>query len=74
MAARGISDNFVVKIKCGKCEHEWFDGVRYKNLTAVRCPNCKTINKVDSGISTRCCKGTSKRFLDSWGLLHSKLF
>ncbi len=49
MAARGISDNFVVKIKCGKCEHEWLDGVRYKNLTAVRCPNCKTINKVDSG-------------------------
>jgi uncharacterized RDD family membrane protein YckC/phage FluMu protein Com len=48
MAARGISDNFVVKIKCGKCEHEWLDGVRYKNLTAVRCPNCKTINKVDS--------------------------
>jgi len=49
MAARGISDNFVVKIKCGKCEHEWLDGVRYKNLTSVKCPNCKTINEVDSG-------------------------
>lgn len=49
MAARGIIDNFVVKIKCGKCEHEWLDGVRYKNLTAVKCPNCKTMNKVDSG-------------------------
>jgi len=48
MAARGFNDNFIVKVRCGKCEHEWLDGVRYQNTTVVRCPKCKTLNKVDS--------------------------
>lgn len=48
MAAKGFNDNFIVKVQCGKCKHEWLDGVRYKNFTVVRCPKCKTLNKVDS--------------------------
>jgi hypothetical protein len=48
MAAKGINDNFVVPVKCGKCEHEWTDGLRYQNVTVVRCPKCRTLNKVDS--------------------------
>lgn len=48
MAAKGHNDNFVVKIMCGKCEHNWLDGVRYQNDTVVRCPKCNTYNKVDS--------------------------
>ena len=48
MAARGLNDNFVAKVQCGKCEHQWLDAIRYRNITAVRCPNCKTLNKVDS--------------------------
>ena len=48
MAAKGFNSNYVAKICCGKCEHDWLDGVRYDNLTVVRCPNCKALNKVDS--------------------------
>jgi len=48
MAAKGFNDNFIVKVQCGKCEHQWLDGVRYQNLTVVRCPKCKTLNKVDT--------------------------
>lgn len=48
MAARGINDNFVTEIKCGKCETEWHDAIRYKNVTVVKCPGCKALNKVDS--------------------------
>jgi len=47
-AFKGIADNFVVPIKCGKCDHKWNDGIRYKNITIVKCPNCKSLNKVDS--------------------------
>jgi ssDNA-binding Zn-finger/Zn-ribbon topoisomerase 1 len=47
-AARGWNDNFVVGVTCGKCQHEWKDGIRYNNLTLVRCPQCKAKNKVDS--------------------------
>ncbi len=47
-AANRIADNFVVTIKCGKCNHEWSDGIRFKNITGVRCPNCNSLNKVDS--------------------------
>lgn len=46
--AKKFSDNFIVKVQCGKCEHQWLDGVRYQNLTVVRCPKCKTLNKVDT--------------------------
>lgn len=47
-AARGINDNLIATVHCGKCEHEWPDGVRYQNITVVRCPKCRTLNKVDS--------------------------
>ena len=48
MAARGANDNFIIMVGCGKCGHEWQDGVRYQDITVVRCPKCKTLNKVDS--------------------------
>jgi ssDNA-binding Zn-finger/Zn-ribbon topoisomerase 1 len=48
LAAKGINDNFVAVVKCGKCEHEWSDGLRYQNVTIVRCPKCRSLNKVDS--------------------------
>ena len=49
MAARGINNNFIVKVQCGGCNQEWLDGLRYQNITVVKCPKCKTLNKVDSG-------------------------
>lgn len=49
MAAKGFNNNFIVKVQCGECEHQWLDGVRYQNLTVVRCPKCKTLNRVDTG-------------------------
>lgn len=51
-AARGINDNFIAKVRCGKCGHNWLDGIRYKNTTIVKCPNCKTHNKIDSSNMT----------------------
>ncbi len=48
MAARDVNDNFLAKIMCGKCEHNRIDGIRYKSITAVKCPNCQTYNSVDS--------------------------
>lgn len=48
MAAKGINDCYVVTVECGSCGHEWQDAVRYQNWTAVRCPACRTLNKVDS--------------------------
>ena len=48
-AACGEIDNFVAEVACGKCSFEWYDGLRYQNVTAVRCPACKALNKVDSG-------------------------
>jgi len=48
-AARGINDNFIANVECGKCEHRWQDGLRYQDITVVRCPKCKTLNKIDSG-------------------------
>jgi hypothetical protein len=47
-AAKGFNDNFVVKVACGNCKNEWIDGLRYQNTTVVRCPKCRTLNKVDS--------------------------
>jgi hypothetical protein len=43
-----LADNFVITVRCGKCNHEWRDGVRYNDMTVVRCPNCTNLNKVDS--------------------------
>lgn len=48
MAAKKFNDNFVVKVQCGKCEYQWLDGIRYQNITVVRCPKCKGLNKIDS--------------------------
>lgn len=47
-AARGDCDNFVATVRCGKCSNEWYDGLRYRNVTAVRCPSCATVNRVNS--------------------------
>jgi hypothetical protein len=46
--ARGQTDNFVAIVECGKCHHTWQDGVRYRDMTVVRCPACKTMNRVSS--------------------------
>lgn len=48
-AARGHVDNFIVQVGCGKCSSQWYDGLRYQDVTAVRCPACGVVNKVDSG-------------------------
>ena len=50
MASRGITDNFVVRVQCGKsgCGNEWNDALRYQNPTIVRCPKCKSYNRIDS--------------------------
>ena len=48
MAARKVTDNFVVTVKCGNCGHEWQEGIRYQNWTTVTCPKCKKRNKVNS--------------------------
>jgi phage FluMu protein Com len=47
-AADDMSDNFTAIVKCGKCDHGWLDGLRYQNHTAVRCPSCEAVNKIDS--------------------------
>jgi phage FluMu protein Com len=47
-AANGVTDNLVVHIECGKCKHQWQDGVRFKDVVVVRCPGCKALNKVDT--------------------------
>jgi uncharacterized protein YndB with AHSA1/START domain len=62
-AFKGIGDNFVVSIKCGKCNHEGSDGIRYKNPTIVKCPNCRSLNKVDS----------SPHIVETSGMLSSQL-
>lgn len=53
MAAKRFNDNFIAKVQCGKCEHQWPDGVRYQEFTIVRCPKCRAKNKVDSS-NIRC--------------------
>lgn len=47
-AAKGLSDNFVMNVRCGKCNHVWTDGIGYNLITIVRCPHCKTENRIDS--------------------------
>ena len=47
-AANNLSDNFIMEIECGQCKHHWEDGIRYQNITVVRCPACKGLNKVES--------------------------
>ena len=48
MAARGVNDNFVISVRCGNCDHQWTEGVRYKNWKVVECPHCHKRNKVSS--------------------------
>lgn len=49
-AKRGIADNFVVQVQCGKdgCSGLWHDALRYRNKTLVRCPKCSSYNVIDS--------------------------
>jgi hypothetical protein len=46
--AKGMSDNFVVEVACGRCHHHWLDALRYQDSTVVRCPSCGAYNKIDS--------------------------
>jgi len=46
MAARGNTDNYLQKVVCGRCAHEWLDGVRYCTVTLVRCPKCQALNSI----------------------------
>jgi len=52
VAAKGIVDNFVIEVRCGKsgCEGQWHDGLRYQNKTVVRCPKCSSYNVINSTI------------------------
>lgn len=53
-AARGTVDNFVAGVRCGRCDHDWYDGLRFQAVTAVRCPGCGAVNGVDSaGLGVR---------------------
>lgn len=45
-ARNGVMDNFVIEVKCAACGQTWLDGIRYAEETAVRCPQCQTLNKV----------------------------
>ncbi len=47
-ALQKISDNFICHVSCGKCGHIWEDGLRYQNLTIVKCPKCKVYNEIDT--------------------------
>lgn len=58
-AINGISDNFVVKLQCGQCRNQWMDGIRYQNITIVRCPHCRSLNRIDSR-----CEGAISWFWD----------
>lgn len=49
VASQGLMDNAVAGIRCGKCEHEWWDGIRLNKSSIVRCPKCKTYNKIKGG-------------------------
>lgn len=46
VANQGLMDNAVAMICCGKCKHEWWDGIQLDKSTIVRCPKCKTYNKI----------------------------
>jgi hypothetical protein len=47
-AAQGRRDNFVHEVTCGSCRRNWFDGLRYRAVTVVRCPHCERLNRVDT--------------------------
>ncbi|MGP3971078.1 hypothetical protein [Streptomyces sp. 6N223] len=51
-AAHGWVDNYLVQVGCGRCGHEWIDGIRFRDATLVRCPACHARNLVDSGAVT----------------------
>jgi len=50
IAERGVADNFVVQVQCGKggCNGLWHDALRYQNKTFVRCPKCSSYNVIDT--------------------------
>lgn len=48
MAANGINESFVINIECGKCKNQWLDAVRYQQVTVVKCPKCKSLNKINT--------------------------
>jgi ribosomal protein S27E len=48
MAAKGLNDSFIIKVKCGNCSNEWTEALRYQNWTVVQCPQCGKKNSVDT--------------------------
>jgi hypothetical protein len=54
MAAKGNTDNFVCGIVCGSCGCEWKDGVRLREKTVVKCPQCGKYNCVDTSTRIEC--------------------
>ncbi|KAB8170868.1 hypothetical protein FH609_001970 [Streptomyces sp. 3MP-14] len=51
-AAKGSCDDWLTRLTRGRCEHHWIDGVRYRDLTVVRCPACRARDLVDSSGSS----------------------
>ena len=41
-------DNVIATVSCGRCGHQWQDGMRYKDRSVVRCPRCRAYNRVDT--------------------------
>ena len=48
MAARKITDNYLLSLTCGSCGGEWKDGVAYRAKTIVQCPHCGRYNLADT--------------------------
>ncbi len=48
MAARKITDNYLLSLTCGSCGGEWKDGVAYRAKTIVQCPHCGKYNLADT--------------------------
>jgi hypothetical protein len=49
VANQGLMDNALAMVQCGKCKHEWWDGIQMNEATIVRCPKCKVYNKIAGG-------------------------
>jgi hypothetical protein len=45
---KGMSDNFVDEVRCGRCEHRWLDALRHGALSVVRCPSCGAYNRINT--------------------------
>jgi predicted RNA-binding Zn-ribbon protein involved in translation (DUF1610 family) len=48
LAAKKITDNFLLSVTCGSCGYQWTDGVAYRSKTIVKCPECGKYNLADT--------------------------